>query len=44
MHTNYDPFMYRCHMGVLVPDGDIGMKVEGETVRWPEGKFIIFDA
>ena len=44
VHTNYDPFMYRAHMGVLVPEGDIGMMVEGETAVWPEGKFIVFDA
>jgi hypothetical protein len=44
VHTNYDPFAYRCHMGILVPAGDIGMKVDGEDVMWEEGKFFAFDA
>ena len=44
VHINYDPHMYRCHMGLVVPKGDIGMKVEGEMRNWEEGKFFIFDS
>lgn len=44
LHANFDPHMYRCHMGVLVPEGDIGMEVDGEETKWEEGKFVIFDS
>jgi aspartyl/asparaginyl beta-hydroxylase (cupin superfamily) len=44
VHTNYDPHMYRCHMGVRVPQGDIGIRVSGETRNWIERKFLVFDS
>ena len=44
VHTNYDPHMYRCHMGLLVPEGDVGMMVEGEKRAWEIGKFFAFDS
>jgi aspartyl/asparaginyl beta-hydroxylase (cupin superfamily) len=33
----------RCHLGLDVPQGDIGMDVAGETFRWQEGKAFVFD-
>jgi aspartate beta-hydroxylase len=33
----------RCHLGILIPDGDCGLKVGGETRRWQEGRCIVFD-
>lgn len=44
VHTNYDPHIYRCHMGLVVPEGDIGMMVEGEKRAWEVGKFFAFDS
>ena len=44
LHTNYDPHMYRCHFGVLVPEGDIGIEVEGIKKSWCEGDTLIFDS
>lgn len=44
VHTNFDPHIYRFHMGLIVPDGDIGMKVEGEERNWSRGKFWGFDS
>ena len=44
LHTNYDPHMYRCHFGVLVPEGDIGIEVEGIKKSWCEGDSLIFDS
>jgi len=44
LHTNYDPHMYRCHLGILVPEGDIGLEVDGIKTQWQEGKFVIFDS
>jgi hypothetical protein len=44
LHTNYDPHMYRCHFGVLVPHGDIGIEVDGTKKIWEEGETLIFDS
>ena len=44
LHTNYDPHMYRCHFGVLVPNGDIGIEVDGTKKTWEEGETLIFDS
>ena len=44
LHTNYDPHMYRCHFGVLVPEGDIGIEVDGIQKSWNEGESLIFDS
>lgn len=44
LHTNYDPHMYRCHFGILVPNGDIGIEVDGTKKVWEEGETLIFDS
>lgn len=44
VHTNFDPHMYRCHMGLIVPEGDVGIMVEGEKRSWEVGKFFAFDS
>lgn len=44
LHTNYDPHMYRCHFGLLVPNGDIGIEVDGTKKTWEEGETLIFDS
>eukprot|EP00931_Biecheleriopsis_adriatica_P069148 TRINITY_DN43020_c0_g1_i1.p1 TRINITY_DN43020_c0_g1~~TRINITY_DN43020_c0_g1_i1.p1 ORF type:complete len:477 (-),score=70.62 TRINITY_DN43020_c0_g1_i1:7-1437(-) len=31
------------HLGLIVPDGEISMSVGYETVRWQEGKVLVFD-
>jgi aspartate beta-hydroxylase len=33
----------RCHLGIHVPDGDLGIKVGGVTRKWEEGKCLVFD-
>lgn len=33
----------RYHMGLIIPEGDIGIKVAGETLRWKEGAGFVFD-
>ena len=38
LHTNYDPHMYRCHFGVLVPNGDIGIEVDGTKKTGRRGR------
>ena len=36
---------YRMHLGLIVPEGDIGLQVLGypDPVRWREGQLMIFD-
>lgn len=43
MHTNYDPYMYRAHLGIDVPEGNIGFKVCDETIKWKNGEILVFD-
>lgn len=33
----------RLHLGLHIPQGDVGIKVDGETLRWEEGKALILD-
>lgn len=33
----------RCHLPLLVPDGDCALAVGGEVHRWQEGRCLIFD-
>jgi len=33
----------RCHFPLIVPDGDLGMEVGGELVRWRVGEPVFFD-
>ena len=42
-HRGYDPTLYRAHLGLIVPPGDCGLRVSGETRRWEAGKMLMFD-
>lgn len=33
----------RCHLGIVVPDGDCAIRVADETRRWEEGRCLVFD-
>lgn len=33
----------RCHFPLILPDGDVGMKVAGNTIRWKLGEPLFFD-
>ncbi len=33
----------RYHLGVIIPAGEVGIKVDGITHRWEEGKSLLFD-
>lgn len=43
LHVNNDPYMYRAHLGLIVPDGNIGFKVCDDIVKWKEGEILVFD-
>lgn len=42
-HVNHDPYMYRSHLGVIVPEGEVAFKVCDEVVKWREGSVLAFD-
>ena len=45
-HKGYDDYsekVLRYHMGIIVPKGEIGIRVEKEIRTWEEGKSFIFD-
>lgn len=33
----------RCHLGIRVPAGNCGIRVDGQTRQWTEGKCLVFD-
>ncbi|MCR9244104.1 MAG: aspartyl/asparaginyl beta-hydroxylase domain-containing protein [bacterium] len=33
----------RCHLPLIVPDGDLGLAIGDETRRWQEGRCLVFD-
>jgi aspartyl/asparaginyl beta-hydroxylase (cupin superfamily) len=45
-HKGYDDYsekMYRFHMGMIVPEGDIGIRVEKDIRKWENAKSFVFD-
>lgn len=42
-HVGYDGRFLRCHLGLIVPEGDCGIDVNGETRGWEVGKTLVFD-
>lgn len=45
-HKGYDEYsekILRYHMGMIVPEGDIGIRVEKDIRGWENGKSFIFD-
>jgi aspartyl/asparaginyl beta-hydroxylase (cupin superfamily) len=45
-HKGYDDYsekVYRYHLGLIVPKGDIGIRVEKDIRGWEVGKSFIFD-
>lgn len=43
LHINNDPYMYRAHIGLKVPAGDLGIKIGSEYLKWKEGELFAFD-
>lgn len=41
-HNNHPRAIYRCHLGIIVPEG-CSFRVGEETRDWHEGKWLIFD-
>ncbi len=43
LHVNYNPHMNRGYLGLIVPEGDIAMKICHDKLYWHEGKFMVLD-
>ena len=43
LHTNDNPHMYRGYLGLIVPEGDIAMKICHDKFYWHEGEFMVLD-
>jgi aspartyl/asparaginyl beta-hydroxylase (cupin superfamily) len=45
-HKGYDDYsqkVYRFHMGMIIPEGDIGIRVEKDIRKWKNAKSFVFD-
>jgi len=42
-HAGYTNEVLRCHLGLIVPEGNCGIKVEDEVCNWREGDILFFD-
>ena len=42
-HRNFINFTYRAHLGVKIPRGDLGLRVEDVKIKWEEGRILGFD-
>ncbi|WP_427159269.1 aspartyl/asparaginyl beta-hydroxylase domain-containing protein [Aliinostoc sp. HNIBRCY26] len=43
LHVNYNPHMNRGYLGLIVPQGDVAMKICYEQLYWHEGEFMVLD-
>ncbi|MFB2772182.1 aspartyl/asparaginyl beta-hydroxylase domain-containing protein [Pelatocladus sp. BLCC-F211] len=43
LHVNYNPHMNRGYLGLVVPEGDIAMKICHDQLYWHEGQFMVLD-
>lgn len=43
LHVNYNPHMNRGYLGLIVPEGDVAMKICHDKFYWQEGEFMILD-
>ena len=43
LHVNDNPHMNRGYLGLIVPAGDIAMKICDDLLYWYEGKFMVLD-
>ena len=43
LHVNYNHHTNRGYLGLIVPEGDVAMKICHDKLYWEEGKFMILD-
>lgn len=42
-HKGYTDDVLRCHLGLVIPDGDCALQVEETIYRWEVGKAFVFN-
>jgi beta-hydroxylase len=42
-HRGVTKGLITCHLGLIVPEGDVRMRVDSKIVRWAEGATLVFD-
>jgi aspartyl/asparaginyl beta-hydroxylase (cupin superfamily) len=42
-HCGELPGVLRCHLGLVIPAGDVGIRFGAETRRWQAGRCLVFD-
>jgi ornithine lipid ester-linked acyl 2-hydroxylase len=42
-HTGYPDGVLRCHLGLIIPGNECGIRVGAETRHWEVGKCLVFD-
>lgn len=42
-HQGFQGEFLRCHVGLIVPEGDCALRIETESRPWREGQAMIFD-
>lgn len=42
-HRGVTKGLMTCHLGLIVPDGNVRMRVDREIVRWADGETLVFD-
>ena len=42
-HRGYTNLVLRSHLGMIIPEGDLGIRVGEETKTWKKGEYLIFD-
>lgn len=43
LHVNYNPHMNRGYLGLIIPEGDVAMKICHDKLYWQEGEFLVLD-
>jgi aspartyl/asparaginyl beta-hydroxylase (cupin superfamily) len=43
LHVNDNRFFYRGYLGLVVPEGDVAMRICHDTLYWHEGEFMVLD-
>lgn len=43
LHVNDNPHMNRGYLGLIVPEGDVAMKICHDKLYWHEGEFLVLD-
>jgi beta-hydroxylase len=42
-HVGFFRGVFRYHLGVIIPEGDVFIRVKGHEYRWKEGESVLFD-